>query len=269
MRCSRGSLRLICLLLTEGGWTSTTSPGQFWPQVLRGHYSKLLCKTWLRNTGVKQGWSQNIRCAVLTHLHKQPSVTANSAQGKKRILERGWERMDQSAPEDQHWDHLLHFQAFDTPFSICREQLVQARADSIYNVFKTTEWVHQRAALKILQALREHHCWKCCSNPLQQDRSCMWLQLCGTWAGREELWSRQLFPPLLVVWLIYGGLESAAWNEGCYRTVLYDQVVARELLLTDDIHRTRTSEKQKTLLSTPCQAVFRRRFENMQFVSSW
>lgn len=80
------------------------------------------------------------------------------------------------ASEDQCWDHLLHFQAAFSevavaiPFSICREHLVQGRADSIYNVFKTTALL-QCAALKIFEALREHHCWRCCSNPLQQDRA--------------------------------------------------------------------------------------------------
>lgn len=53
------------------------------------------------------------------------------------------------------------------------------------------------------------------------------------------------------------------------RTVFYDQVAVCVLLLSDDIHRTRTSEEQKTLVSTPCQGVFIRRYENMQFVSSW
>lgn len=37
----------------------------------------------------------------------------------------------------------------------------------------------------------------------------IWLQLCDTWAvKRGELWSRQLFPTLLVALLIGGALES-------------------------------------------------------------
>lgn len=50
------------------------------------------------------------------------------------------------APEDKPWDHLLHFQAafsevaVTIPSFICREHLVQARADSMYNVLETTEY---------------------------------------------------------------------------------------------------------------------------------
>lgn len=49
------------------------------------------------------------------------------------------------APEDKPWDHLLHPQAAFSevavaiPSFICREHLVQARADSMYNVLETTE----------------------------------------------------------------------------------------------------------------------------------
>lgn len=49
----------------------------------------------------------------------------------------------------------------------------------------STPALFQCAALKSFQALRKHHCWRCCYNPLQQDRVYIRLQPCGTWAVRE------------------------------------------------------------------------------------
>lgn len=108
----------------------------------RPQSSKLLCNTWLRSTGARQGRSQNIICAVLTHWHRAISDSKPCSRKEKLDVRK---RVGEDRSECKM--HLrISPAAFPGSFqwsSNCSPifHLVQGRADSIYNVFKTTEWV--------------------------------------------------------------------------------------------------------------------------------